>query len=130
MNGKNLTVLALVLVLAGAIGCSSKPSGAEQSLRDFYGDLNHGEFAEAMARYEDDVREYIEDPDQTGMSFADWAKGETKNGTIHEIRVLTETAHDGTAELEFELEYADGTSSRRKVSLTEVGGEWKLGAIG
>jgi hypothetical protein len=124
------TTLALASAVALAVACSSGASGPERTLRDFYDNLNRGEYAAAMDLYEEEFREYLEDPAQSGMSFADWARTETKDGTLSDVRVITESTTEGTSEIEFELRYEDGSSRRRRVSLTEVGGVWRLGGIG
>jgi hypothetical protein len=124
-----LAALSLAPLFVLILACSSEPTGPERTLRTFYDNLNAGEYASAIELYDDDFREFLEDPAQSGMSFADWARTETKNGTVDDLRVLKETAGPGTSQIEFEVEYADGSRNRRKVSLTEVGGEWRLGGI-
>jgi hypothetical protein len=129
MSPNRLAALAVPIVIL-ALACSSEPTGPERALRDFYDNLNQGEYGAAMALYEEDFREFLEDPATGGTSFADWARNETKNGSITDVRVLSENTSAGKSAIEFEIEYADGSSSRRRVSLTETGGEWRLGVIG
>jgi len=124
-----LAVTILVLAIAG---CSSPvEEGPTLAVETFYDHLNRSNYQEAMALYNAQAREILDDPEAASASgFAEWARLETKRGEVQEIEVLSEQAEETSATVEYEIVYRDGTRVSRKVSLTLEEGAWRLGLIG
>jgi hypothetical protein len=124
--------LALLWILF-ASGCASGPSeGPGQSIEQFYRHLNEGNYREAMALYSFEARQVLEDPDTASdAGFAEWAKVETKDGKVDEVRVVQQQdSDDSNATVEYKIIYRDGSSVDRRVTMTLEDGQWKLGLIG
>jgi hypothetical protein len=124
----------LVLSFLGLLilGCASEPeNGPTQAVKDFYRHLNNENYRGAMALYNAEARQVLEDPNTASAEgFAEWARTETKDGDIDEVRVLQEQADEASATVEYEVVYKDGTRAAHTVTLTLEDGAWKLGLIG
>jgi len=124
----------LVLPFLGLLllGCSSSPDdGPAQAVKDFYRHLNNENYRGAMSLYNAEARQVLEDPNTASAEgFAEWARAETKDGEVDEVRVLQEQAEEASATVEYEVVYSDGTRANHTVTLTLEDGGWKLGLIG
>jgi hypothetical protein len=114
------------------LGCSSAPaSGPGQAVQDFYRHLNDENYHGAMSLYNAEAKQVLQDPDSASQeAFAEWARLETKNGRVDEVKLLEEQVEEASATIEYEVLYRDGTRARHSVTLTFEEGEWKLGLIG
>jgi hypothetical protein len=114
------------------LGCSSSPdNGPTQAVKDFYRHLNNENYRGAMSLYNAEARQVLEDPNTASAEgFAEWARVETKDGKVDEIRVLQEQADEASATVEYEVVYKDGTRANHTITLTLEDGAWKLGLIG
>jgi hypothetical protein len=100
-------------------------------VEEFYERLNDGDYRRAMALYNAEARQVLDDPDSASTEgFAEWAKLETKNGTVDRVQVMDERADEENATVDFQVVYSDGTRTVHTVKLTLEEGEWKLGLIG
>ena len=98
----------------------------EDTVKAFYEHLNAGHPAEALALYTDANRTAMSAPDS---GFADWAKGETKDGTLQSVEVEPVTTPGNTVTVPFTLVYKDGSKEQRAVEAYRIGGTWVLGSI-
>jgi hypothetical protein len=128
-----LTLVVLALVTA----CGTSPegrNGPEEALQGFYRALNDGHYDAAMALYGAEARRELLDPATASPdAFAEWARSETKNGGVSSVSVLTSTPapeDPSRATVDYRVQYGDGSSVDRKVTLTLEDGEWKMGLIG
>lgn len=99
---------------------------AEEAVRAFYGHLNAGHEAEAVAMYVEANRTAMSAPDS---GFGDWAKEETKHGTIQSVEIEPIGTPGDTVTVPFALVYQDGTRAQRSVEVYRIGGSWQLGSI-
>ena len=124
----------LVLPFLGLLllGCSSSPdNGPAQAVERFYRHLNNENYRGAMSLYNAEARQILEDPNTASAEgFAEWARVETKDGKVDQLRVLQEQADETSETVEYEVVYTDGTRANHTVSLTLEEGAWKLGLIG
>ena len=122
-----------ICVLALIVSCSSSEIGESgQAVQQFYGHLNGGDPAAAMDLYTAAVREGFLGPDGSiDESFSRWARSETRQSTIGEVKIISEEVDEGagTGTVRFELVYTAGESERRTVTMTREDGRWKLGFI-
>ncbi len=118
----------LAIVLALALNCTGRNAESEELLSTFYDNLSRGNYAEAMALYSSSAAESLEGASD---AFADWAKEETRSGTVTGVRVLqaTEAATDSTV-VEYEVRFADGSKKRGRVTLMREDGSLKMGLVG
>ena len=79
-----------------------------------------------MALYVESNRTAMAAPDSV---FGDWAKEETKNGTIESVEIEPVTLPGDTITVPFALVYRDGTRAQRSVEAYRIGGAWQLGSI-
>ncbi|MCP3979837.1 MAG: DUF4878 domain-containing protein [bacterium] len=127
---KMKTALPLLFLLATVIlaGCSGSGSagGPGGAVEAFYDHMNGGRYDEAKALYANDAG--VEDIFSGDMSFADWAEFETRDGSVDAVTIVEETvSEDGsTAQIRFEVKYADGTGRTANVEVKNEGGAWKL----
>jgi hypothetical protein len=138
-------VVWLTVIFCGllAVACSSAPPSGEtevgaakdkskgapgETVERFFEHLNRGEYTEAMALYDSKTLDVFED-DPDGSSFATWAAAQSKDGTLDEVKILLEAAAAESANVEFELVYADGSTKRGKTTLTREGEAWKMGLV-
>jgi len=98
----------------------------EDTVKAFYEHLNAGHQAEALALYTDANRTAMSAPDS---GFADWAKGETKEGTLQSVDVPPVTTPGNTVTVPFTLVYKDGSKAERSVEAYNIGGTWMLGSV-
>jgi hypothetical protein len=134
-RSRSLALAACLLVLTAA--CSSggpeeeAPAAdagpkAEEAVKAFYDHLNAGHDAAAVALYIEANRTAMAAPDS---GFGDWAKEETKNGTIQTVEIEPVTLPGDTVTVPFTLVYQDGTRAQRAVQAYRIGGAWQLGSI-
>jgi len=121
-----------LLLLATVAACGPAEEGRAEGpggvVQDFYERLNEA-YAEAKAMYSSEARTILDDPGTTDDMFAGWARQETKQGSIDRVRVLSSELGEGSADVEVEILYGDGSSSTKNVSLIEENGEWKLNLV-
>jgi hypothetical protein len=98
----------------------------EDTVKAFYEHLNAGHQAEALALYTEANRTAMSAPDS---GFADWAKGETKDGTLQSVDVQPVTNPGNTVTVPFTLVYKDGSKAERAVEAYNIGGTWMLGSV-
>ncbi len=98
----------------------------EDTVKAFYEHLNAGHQTEALALYTEANRTAMSAPDS---GFADWAKGETKDGTLQSVEVEPVTNPGNTVTVPFTLVYKDGSKEQRAVEAYNIGGIWTLGSI-
>lgn len=124
-----------LLLTAAAFACSgpSQPGDSPGGTLDqFYRDLNAGDFAGAMAAYSSEALDVWEDPGLTqDTSFADWARSETRGGTVDSVRILDEQRANSAdqTDVQFEVLYADGSTARHKVRVVLEDGRWRMGLV-
>jgi len=115
---------------AGGAGETGSPASAsakvEDTVKAFYQHLNAGQQTEALALYTDANRTAMSAPES---GFADWAKGETKNGTLQSVEVQPVTAPGNSVTVPFTLVYKDGSKAERAVEAYNIGGTWMLGSV-
>ena len=99
---------------------------AEEAVRAIYDHLNAGRQAEALALYIEANRTSMSAPDS---GFGDWAKEETKNGTIQSVEIEPANIPGDTVTVPFTLVYQDGTRAQRAVEAYKITGHWQLGSI-
>ena len=130
-----IAAVAYALLLA-VVGCggggAEQASGPAATVQTFYGHLNAARYDAALALYDSDTRAVLSDPNSTGDDgFAGWAKQATKNGTISDVEIVSDSAtDDGRVRVEYDVVYGDGTKSRHSVTLSETDEGWRLGFIG
>lgn len=98
----------------------------EDTVKAFYEHLNAGQQTEALALYTEANRTAMSAPDS---GFADWAKSETKDGTLQSVEVKPVTAPGNTVTVPFTLVYKDGSKAERAVEAYNIGGTWMLGSV-
>ena len=98
----------------------------EDTVKAFYEHLNAGHQAEALALYTEANRTAMSAPDS---GFTDWAKGETKDGTLQSVEVEPVANPGNTVTVPFTLVYKDGSREQRAVEAYNIGGTWTLGSI-
>ena len=98
----------------------------EDTVKAFYDHLNAGHQTEALALYTDANRTAMADP---SSGFGDWAKSETKEGTIQSVEVEPVSPTGATVTVPFTLVYKDGTRAQRAVEAYRIGGTWMLGSV-
>ena len=133
-----ILALAALASVAAACGSSSDEGraagGPEAALQGFYRALNAGNYDAAMTLYGAEARRVLTDPNTASPEgFAAWARDETKQGRVASVSVLgsTEAGEDGTqATVDYRVQYGDGSSVDRRVTLTLEEGQWKMGLIG
>jgi hypothetical protein len=123
--------LFCIVALFGA--CSSSDSGkseTELAIQQFYDRLGAEDYPTALGYYSMQVREMLE---VTGggvdESYIEWAREETKQGSVERVEIVNETVEAETADIKYRVVYDDGSTAERTVSLTREEGEWKLGFI-
>jgi hypothetical protein len=131
MRRNSAALLASILVLAvAACSAPSSDGGPEQTLQEFFRQINDGDYASAMTLYSSEALELWEDPAIAGdSSFEDWAKSQTKSGSVDRVTVVDKSEGEKTAKLEFEVVYSDGAKARHTVELVQEDGLWKMGLI-
>ncbi len=132
MNARRSTIRLTLISLAAALllGCTPggeplESSGPVASVKSFYRHLNEGNYDEAKALYTAEARQAVEDPEL----FRSWAEQATRQGTISEIQIISESDQEGSASVEFEIVFADGSVEQHTVELSDQDGDWKLGLI-
>jgi len=98
----------------------------EETVKAFYEHLNAGQQAEALALYTEANRTAMSAPDS---GFADWAKSETKDGTLQSVEVQPVANPGNTITVPFTLVYKDGSKAERAVEAYRIGGTWMLGSV-
>ncbi|HEX5041855.1 MAG TPA: hypothetical protein VFV75_03055 [Candidatus Polarisedimenticolaceae bacterium] len=98
----------------------------EDTVKAFYEHLNAGQQAEALALYTEANRTAMSAPDS---GFADWAKSETKDGTLQTVEVEPVSNPGNTVTVPFTLVYKDGSKELRAVEAYNIGGTWMLGSV-
>lgn len=98
----------------------------EDTVKAFYEHLNAGHQDAALALYTEANRTAMSAPDS---GFTEWAKSETKEGTLQTVEVEPVTATGATVTVPFTLVYNDGTRSQRAVDAYKIGGTWMLGSV-
>ncbi|HET9300058.1 MAG TPA: hypothetical protein VFO11_08935 [Candidatus Polarisedimenticolaceae bacterium] len=98
----------------------------EDTVKAFYEHLNAGQQTEALALYTEANRTAMSAPDS---GFADWAKGETKDGTLQSVEVEPVAVPGNTVTVPFTLVYKDGSKELRAVEAYRIGGTWMLGQV-
>jgi hypothetical protein len=98
----------------------------EDTVKAFYEHLNAGHQDAALALYTDTNRTAMSAPES---GFAEWAKSETKEGTLQTVEVEPVTATGATVTVPFTLVYNDGTRAQRAVEAYRIGGTWMLGSV-
>ena len=98
----------------------------EDTVKAFYEHLNTGQQAEALALYTEANRTAMSAPDS---GFTDWAKGETKDGTLQGVEVQPVANPGNTVTVPFTLVYKDGSKAERAVEAYHIGGTWMLGQV-
>ena len=98
----------------------------EDTVKAFYEHLNAGHQAEALALYTEANRTAMSAPDS---GFADWAKAETKDGTLQSVEVDPVATPGNTVTVPFTLVYKDGSKEQRAVEAYRIGGTWMLGQV-
>ena len=131
MRRTSAAILASILVLAvAACSAPSSEGGPEQTLQEFYRQINDGDYASAMTLYSSEALDLWEDPAIAGdSSFADWAKGQTKSGSVDRVNVVEKNEGEATASIEFDVVYSDGATARHTVEMVQEDGRWKMGLI-
>ena len=120
-----------VCLLALIVSCGPTEVGKSgEVVRQFYGHLNSGDSAAAMALYTNHARGMLEGQDGA-VDFAKWVGDETRQSSIEEVKIISEKVNDaaGTSTVLFELIYAAGQPERRTVTMALEDGQWKLGFI-
>ena len=136
MRFNPLTRAALAgLYLAVAVACSGGGgtdggSDAASTVRTFYEHLNAGHYEDAKALYTVETREQIFPDASAEEGFRNWAVVETHDRSMTEFKIVSETESDGGISIEFELDFKDGESSQRRVTVSKEDGAWRLGFIG
>lgn len=116
-------------ILIAAVACSGSGDGAGQAVRSFYDHLDRGDYDAARRMYTPQARSRVEEILDTAGGFPSWARTETREGTIQEIRILEESAQDSGVRVAYEIVYEDGTTTTRAVPVERSGGRWRLGLI-
>jgi hypothetical protein len=98
----------------------------EDTVKAFYEHLNAGHQTEALALYTDANRTAMSAPES---GFVDWAKTETKDGTLQSVDVPPVTTPGNTVTVPFTLVYKDGSRAERAVEAYRIGGTWMLGSV-
>ena len=98
----------------------------EETVKAFYDHLNAGQQADALALYTDANRKAMSAPES---GFADWAKSETKDGTLQSVEVQPVANPGNTVTVPFTLVYKDGSKAERAVEAYRIGGAWMLGSV-
>jgi len=125
-----VVVLAVLVLAAACAKEAPKAEGPGGAVQTFYGHLNDGALEKAKALYTNEALAIVEDPAATEDVFGGWAEQETRRRSISSVEILDSQIAEGTATVEFEIRFADGSSVQRQVSLVEQNGGWKLGLIG
>lgn len=122
-------LLGFALLLPGCGGGGEEAEEPGDVVETFYDHLNQGNYTEAMTLYSSDALQALEggDPDETG--FADWAREETRDGSLQRIAVVHIEQPGETATVEFEIVYGDGTKQRRSVTLVREDGAWRMNLV-
>jgi len=124
---KRLLILSTLLLLIAVAACSSPGSDpAAKAVETFYGSLNEAQYEQALAHYNDELRQTLGNPDS---GFGEWARSETKNGSIEKIEIEGTEELEGEKTVTYKVVYKDGSSVDRSVSLTGSDDDWKLGFI-
>jgi hypothetical protein len=107
---------------------STEQAGArvEETVKAFYEHLNAGHQTEALALYTEANRTAMSSPDS---GFADWAKAETRDGTLQSVEVEPVASPGNTVTVPFTLVYKDGSRAERAVEAYNIGGTWMLGSV-
>ena len=98
----------------------------EETVKAFYEHLNAGQQAEALALYTEANRTAMSAPES---GFGDWAKSETKDGTLQSVEVQPVANPGNTVTVPFTLVYKDGSKAERAVDAYRIGGTWMLGSV-
>jgi len=138
MRRKTAALLTVACLLVLLSACSSSDTEeeaaaapetgpkAEEAVRAFYDHLNAGREAEALALYIEASRTAMSAP---SSGFGDWAKNETKDGTIQTVEIEPVTIPGNTVTVPFTLVYQDGTRAQRSVPVYRITGTWLLGNV-
>jgi hypothetical protein len=122
-------IAGLGLVLPGCGSDADDEEGPGAVVEVFYKHLNDENFSEAMALYSADALSALEGGDPAETGFADWARQETREGSLQRIAVLGVEQPGETATVHFEIVYGDGTKARRSVTLVREDGTWRMNLV-
>jgi hypothetical protein len=128
-----LTSLAFI-ALAALVSCGTatekEAAGPGAAVQSFFEALNEQRYEDAMAMYDAETRAALEDPSVASESgFREWARAQTKNGTIDRVVILEAPDAESMANVRFELRYRDGSRKEGEVRLSLDGEQWRLGAV-
>jgi len=124
---KRLLILSSLLLLIAVAACSSPDSDpASMAVEAFYGALNEAQYEQALGHYNDELRQTLGNPDS---GFDEWAKAETKDGSIEKVEIKGAEELEGEKTVTYKIVYKDGSAVDRSVSLTGSDDDWKLGFI-
>jgi hypothetical protein len=107
----------------GGDGVDEGSPGA--AVMTFFDRLNSGDLPGAKELYTSDAALAVEDPEV----FQGWADQVTREGAIDSVSIVSSVVEEGTASVEFELVFNDGTREAHTVTCTMQDGVWKLGPI-
>jgi len=99
----------------------------EAALREVYKWLVRGDYDRARQGYTEAGRERVLAA-LGEAGFADWARQETKGGTVVDVRLL-EAATSARPQVRAEIRYADDTKAVRRVRFLQEQGGWKIDGI-
>jgi hypothetical protein len=126
-----LFLVLIILLLVPACSTGTDQTGPGGAVQRFYGHLNDGDYAAAKDLYNTRAREALDDPEfSSEEGFRMWAEDHTKQGSIAEIRILSEETAENECHVKFEIVFDDGTTQAGQVTATLEGEEWKLDLIG
>ncbi len=125
------SVTGLWLAAGLLLGCAGAPSEESpgSAVRAFYDRLNEGDHAGAATLYSAEVQAVFADAEDAMEAFEVWAKGETKSGSVAQVRIVSSAESAGTADVQFEVGYRDGSTVTRHVRLVQENGSWRLGFV-
>jgi hypothetical protein len=116
--------LLVLLVLAA---CKPGLGAPARAVEAFYLHLNAGEYGAALDMYDTEPAAAVRTPDGAPSEpFLEWAKQETRDGRIQQIRIISEKTTGETSTVDFQVVYDGASPARRSVPLRNVGGQWKL----
>ena len=123
-----------VVTFVALLGCSPDDNGLydspEKVVRAFYICLNRGEYTKAKRFYTTEAKQAV-----NGLAmareggFTRFGDRETRKGTIRAIKILKSTKRGEGAIVDYRIQYRDGYSVSKTVSLAKENGRWKIGLI-